>query len=121
MYPAREDILPCGECLNSGTRAGLVGYLETASVEDPGLCMSTCILSHNTCVINDSKCRFLREFMGSSVGQYSMPLSSSLQILLWQLLPSVTAGAVSIDRSVPEGSQGVLPHPRLFPRVESAH
>ena len=96
VYPAREDILPCGECLDSGT-GGFVGYVGTTSVEDPGLCVYHLFLSHDTCVVNDSKCRFLREFMGSSVGQYSMPLSSLLQILLLHsaqkkiLLPNDTA------------------------------
>ena len=41
VYPAREDILPCGECLVQ-EQAGLVGYVGTTSAEDPGLCIITC-------------------------------------------------------------------------------
>lgn len=49
VCPAREDILPCGECLGSGT--GGFGRIVTASVEDPGLCMyrSYLVPQHGCC------------------------------------------------------------------------
>ena len=84
VRPALEDTLHCGECLDFRERQAWLAVPgqrgSFASLGHHGSCIALTLPQSSCIVVKDSKCKFLWEFMGPSLEQYSRALNSLLQI-----------------------------------------